>query len=115
MHVQALPRWAAEPLGHALDALGTVSWCLGCAGGPTVVKLNGRTYEVLKLLGEGGFSLVYLVRDADSGAQFALKKVRSAPPCTPVANGRSAARTAPSRCAWRSPRWRRRAVSGTPM
>ncbi|KAH8929291.1 Pkinase-domain-containing protein [Atractiella rhizophila] len=40
------------------------------------LKLNGRTFKILKLLGEGGFSYVYLVEDTTSGRQFALKKIR---------------------------------------
>lgn len=38
------------------------------------LKINGRTYTIEKLLGEGGFAFVYLVRD-DSGRRFALKKL----------------------------------------
>lgn len=67
-------QWAIDALERASEA---VSSCLSsCAGSLSTVKLNGRTYEVVKLLGEGGFSLVYLVRDAQSGVLFALKKVR---------------------------------------
>lgn len=40
------------------------------------IKLNGRSVQIIKLLGEGGFSLVYLARDKGSGREFALKKVR---------------------------------------
>jgi hypothetical protein len=39
------------------------------------IKLNGRNVQVVKLLGEGGFSFVYLARDRESGREFALKKV----------------------------------------
>lgn len=44
-------------------------------GQASTLKLNGRNIDVLKLLGEGGFSFVYLARDRESGRQFALKKV----------------------------------------
>ena len=40
------------------------------------VKLNGRNVQIVKLLGEGGFSFVYLARDRESGREFALKKVQ---------------------------------------
>ncbi|KAL5526455.1 ENV7 [Sanghuangporus sanghuang] len=40
------------------------------------VKINGRTFKIVKVLGEGGFSFVYLVQDELSGRQFALKKIR---------------------------------------
>jgi serine/threonine kinase 16 len=39
------------------------------------VYLHGRTLKVLRLLGEGGYSFVYLVRDAEMGEEFALKKM----------------------------------------
>lgn len=39
------------------------------------LKINGRQYKVERLLGEGGFSFVYLIRDLSSGRLFALKKM----------------------------------------
>lgn len=48
-------------------------------GQATTLKLNGRNIDVLKLLGEGGFSFVYLARDRESGRLFALKKVSGMP------------------------------------
>lgn len=39
------------------------------------LKINGRQYKVERLLGEGGFSFVYLIRDMSSGRLFALKKI----------------------------------------
>ena len=41
-----------------------------------MLKLNGRNFQIVKLLGEGGFSFVYLVKDQNSGRLFALKKIR---------------------------------------
>lgn len=38
--------------------------------------INSRSYRILRLLGEGGFSYVYLVADAETGQEFALKKIR---------------------------------------
>ncbi|KAL7413919.1 kinase-like domain-containing protein [Mrakia frigida] len=43
----------------------------------SALKINGRTFNVIKLLGEGGFSFVYLAEDTDSGRTFALKKIRA--------------------------------------
>jgi serine/threonine kinase 16 len=39
------------------------------------LKINGRSYTIEKLLGEGGFSFVYLIRDQSSQRLFALKKI----------------------------------------
>lgn len=39
------------------------------------LKINGRSYRIEKLLGEGGFSFVYLVSDVSSGRRYALKKI----------------------------------------
>ncbi|KAH8824288.1 Pkinase-domain-containing protein [Flagelloscypha sp. PMI_526] len=55
------------------DAFYALTSCLG--SGQAKVKINGRTFNILKVLGEGGFSLVYLVQDEDSGREFALKKI----------------------------------------
>lgn len=40
-----------------------------------ILKINGRSYKIEKLLGEGGFSFVYLIRDLSSGRLYALKKI----------------------------------------
>ncbi|KAF9511833.1 hypothetical protein BS47DRAFT_1467771, partial [Hydnum rufescens UP504] len=47
-----------------------------CCQSTARIKVNGRTFQIIKILGEGGFSFVYLAQDADSGRQFALKKIR---------------------------------------
>jgi hypothetical protein len=55
------------------DALGATP-----TGGPRVESsyvLEGKRYVVLRVLGEGGYSFVYLVREELSGEQFALKQV----------------------------------------
>lgn len=31
------------------------------------IKVNGRSYQIIKILGEGGFSFVYLAQDVVSG------------------------------------------------
>ncbi|KAF9007561.1 other/NAK protein kinase [Cyathus striatus] len=59
---------------QAKDALWALSSCL-CQQTPKV-KINGRTFQIIKVLGEGGFSFVYLAQDEHSGRQFALKKIR---------------------------------------
>ncbi|KXN88635.1 Serine/threonine-protein kinase ENV7 [Leucoagaricus sp. SymC.cos] len=59
---------------QARDAFWALSSCL-CQRTPSV-KINGRTFKIVKVLGEGGFSFVYLAQDEHSGRQFALKKIR---------------------------------------
>ncbi|KAJ1979964.1 Serine/threonine-protein kinase env7 [Dimargaris xerosporica] len=45
---------------------------------PEVLQINNKTYKVLHRLGEGGFSMVYLIRDLGSAREYAVKKVRCA-------------------------------------
>lgn len=45
-----------------------------CAPDATL-KISGRSYRLVRLLGEGGFAFVYLVQDLASGREFALKKI----------------------------------------
>lgn len=59
---------------QAKDALWALSSCI-CQQSAKV-KINGRTFDIVKVLGEGGFSFVYLAQDESSGRQFALKKIR---------------------------------------
>jgi len=61
---------------YAQDGILAFMSCLNCAGGNGTVNVNGVSYEVMQLLGEGGFSMVYLVRDRTSGRMYALKKVK---------------------------------------
>ncbi|KAH7341492.1 Pkinase-domain-containing protein [Rhizoctonia solani] len=56
------------------DAVFALSSCV-CRQSATI-KVNGRSFVVKRVLGEGGFSFVYLVEDATSGRLFALKKIR---------------------------------------
>ncbi|KAF9435455.1 hypothetical protein BGZ76_006268 [Entomortierella beljakovae] len=46
-----------------------------CLPNPTLY-INRRSFKVIKLLGEGGFSFVYLVQDVATGRLYALKKIR---------------------------------------
>lgn len=57
--------------------LDIVSCCLPCLGGgvPTL-RINNRNFRILDLLGEGGFSYVYLVESQSDRGLFALKKIR---------------------------------------
>ncbi|KAI0805987.1 kinase-like domain-containing protein [Irpex lacteus] len=59
---------------QAKDAFWALSSCI-CQQSAKI-KINGRTFKIVKVLGEGGFSFVYLAQDEHSGRQFALKKIR---------------------------------------
>ena len=61
---------------YAQDGILALMSCLDCADGYGTVNVNGVSYEVMQLLGEGGFSMVYLVRYRTSGRMYALKKVK---------------------------------------
>ncbi|KAI0859561.1 serine/threonine protein kinase/TGF-beta stimulated factor [Xylaria cubensis] len=50
--------------------------CLNCFPGSPTLKINSRSFKILRLLGEGGFSYVYLVQDTATAELFALKKIR---------------------------------------
>ncbi|PLW34436.1 hypothetical protein PCANC_05658 [Puccinia coronata f. sp. avenae] len=56
------------------ESLSSITSCF-CQPDATL-KLNGRNLKIVKLLGEGGFSYVYLAQDPSSGRLFALKKIR---------------------------------------
>ncbi|KAF9649879.1 other/NAK protein kinase [Thelephora ganbajun] len=73
----SLPPALLNLVDQAKDAL----WALtACIFHPSAkVKINGRTFKIVKVLGEGGFSFVYLCQDEASGVslrEFALKKIR---------------------------------------
>ncbi|CAG8507557.1 4248_t:CDS:10 [Ambispora gerdemannii] len=55
------------------DTLYGVTSC--CFPNPTLC-INQHTFKVIELLGEGGFSFVYLVKEVRTGQHFALKKIR---------------------------------------
>ncbi|RDB25751.1 Serine/threonine-protein kinase ENV7 [Hypsizygus marmoreus] len=59
---------------QAKDAIYAITSCL-CQQSAKI-KINGRTFQIIKVLGEGGFAFVYLAQDEHSGRQFALKKIR---------------------------------------
>ncbi|RSH91998.1 hypothetical protein EHS25_009369 [Saitozyma podzolica] len=58
---------------YARDAVVTLTQCL-CKPDATL-KINGRSYKIERLLGEGGFSFVYLIQDTSNGRLYALKKI----------------------------------------
>ncbi|GME66871.1 unnamed protein product [[Candida] boidinii] len=51
------------------------SCCLPCISTTPRLKINKASFKILSLLGEGGFSYVYLV-EASNGGLYALKKIR---------------------------------------
>jgi len=59
-------------LSSVRDTLYAVTSC--CFPHPTL-HINRRTFKVISLLGEGGFSYVYLVQDTSTGRYYALKKI----------------------------------------
>ncbi|KXX75903.1 Serine/threonine-protein kinase ppk13 [Madurella mycetomatis] len=58
------------------DLLSSFGSCLNCFPGSPTLKINSRSFKILRLLGEGGFSYVYLVQDTSTSELFALKKIR---------------------------------------
>ncbi|KAI9723207.1 MAG: hypothetical protein M1828_004310 [Chrysothrix sp. TS-e1954] len=64
---------------YLLDCAYSLTNCLSCFPSSPSLKLNGRSFKILRLLGEGGFSYVYLVSSSSSSGSttlHALKKIR---------------------------------------
>ncbi|KAJ5157630.1 uncharacterized protein N7482_008730 [Penicillium canariense] len=61
---------------YFFDLLYNFTDCMCCFPGSPQLKINNRNFKLLRLLGEGGFSYVYLVQDKASSELFALKKIR---------------------------------------
>ncbi|EFW99485.1 serine/threonine-protein kinase [Grosmannia clavigera kw1407] len=59
-----------------LDVVYSFGHCLSCFPSSPTLKINSRSFKILRLLGEGGFSYVYLVQDTTTAELFALKKIR---------------------------------------
>jgi len=53
-----------------------MSQCFNCFPSNPALKINGRSFKILRLLGEGGFSYVYLVQSPPNPQLYALKKIR---------------------------------------
>jgi serine/threonine kinase 16 len=62
-------------MSYISDILYSVASCLTCFQSP-ILKINNRKFRMLKLLGEGGFSYVYLVQDSRTDKLYAVKKIR---------------------------------------
>ncbi|OJD14876.1 NAK protein kinase [Emergomyces pasteurianus Ep9510] len=61
---------------YFFDLLYTFTDCMCCFPNSPQLKINNRSFKLLRLLGEGGFSYVYLVQDKNTAELFALKKIR---------------------------------------
>ncbi|KAL5378302.1 hypothetical protein DPSP01_009235 [Paraphaeosphaeria sporulosa] len=61
---------------YFLDVIYSFTNCMVCFPGSPNLKINSRNFKILRLLGEGGFSYVYLVQDNANQQLFALKKIR---------------------------------------
>jgi len=59
---------------YTKDIISVISSCVWQPD--SKLKINGRLFKIVKVLGEGGFSFVYLAQDEASGKEFALKKIR---------------------------------------
>ncbi|ANB15722.1 putative serine/threonine protein kinase ENV7 [Sugiyamaella lignohabitans] len=62
-------------MSYISDFFDSFASCLTCFQSPAL-RINNRKFKIVKLLGEGGFSYVYLVQDIRSDQLFALKKIR---------------------------------------
>ncbi|KAF2754229.1 serine/threonine protein kinase-like protein [Pseudovirgaria hyperparasitica] len=60
---------------YFLDLVYSLTNCMVCFPGTPQLKINSRSFKILRLLGEGGFSYVYLVQDSTQQL-YALKKIR---------------------------------------
>ena len=61
---------------YVVDVMWQLTNCFNCFPSNPALKINGRSYKILRLLGEGGFSYVYLVQSPPSPNLHALKKIR---------------------------------------
>ncbi|KAK4935908.1 Serine/threonine-protein kinase env7 [Elasticomyces elasticus] len=59
-----------------MDIFYSLGSCIYCFPSTPQLKINSRSFRMLRLLGEGGFSYVYLVQDTADSALYALKKIR---------------------------------------
>ena len=61
---------------YVLDGIWQLSQLCSCFPSNPSLKINGRSFKILRLLGEGGFSYVYLVQSPGAPDLYALKKIR---------------------------------------
>ena len=73
---QSQPSAVSQLSSYILDALWSLTNCFNCFPSNPALKLNGRSFKILRLLGEGGFSYVYLVQSPSNPQLYALKKIR---------------------------------------
>lgn len=59
-----------------MDLLLSLTSCMRCFPGTPGLKVNRHSFKILRLLGEGGFSYVYLAQDKNNDALYALQKIR---------------------------------------
>ncbi|CAD0082478.1 unnamed protein product [Aureobasidium vineae] len=67
---------SATMSSYVVDLMWQLTNCFNCFPSNPALKINGRSYKILRLLGEGGFSYVYLVQSPPSPNLYALKKIR---------------------------------------
>ncbi|KAI9748849.1 MAG: Adenylyl-sulfate kinase [Chaenotheca gracillima] len=61
---------------YLLDMVYSLTNCMCCFPGSPQLKINNQSFKMLRLLGEGGFSYVYLVQSTSDQSLYALKKIR---------------------------------------
>ncbi|KAK3671214.1 Serine/threonine-protein kinase env7 [Recurvomyces mirabilis] len=61
---------------YILDGIWQLSQLCNCFPSNPSLRINGRSFKILRLLGEGGFSYVYLVQSPGDPTLYALKKIR---------------------------------------
>ncbi|KAF2001169.1 serine/threonine kinase 16 [Amniculicola lignicola CBS 123094] len=61
---------------YFMDAIYSLTNCMNCFPSSPNLKINSRSFKIQRLLGEGGFSYVYLVQDNSNQNLYALKKIR---------------------------------------
>jgi serine/threonine kinase 16 len=61
---------------YILDGVWQLGNCFNCFPSNPSLRINGRSFKILRLLGEGGFSYVYLVQSPGDPTLYALKKIR---------------------------------------
>ncbi|MCJ1438328.1 hypothetical protein MMC27_007716 [Xylographa pallens] len=61
---------------YLADLFSSLTSCFFCFPNSPQLRINSRSFKILRLLGEGGFSYVYLVQETSTGHLYALKKIR---------------------------------------
>lgn len=73
---QSQPSALTHLSSYLLDALWSLTNCFACLPSTPTLRINSRPFKILRLLGEGGFSYVYLVQTPGDPTLYALKKIR---------------------------------------